>query len=68
MSRATLHFFCFPRTYRYRASATPIHQTLLRSRANTEMGLDLHQIFLEAELFGPAWRAAGTDSAMHRGE
>jgi SAM-dependent methyltransferase len=38
------------------ASVSLIHQTLLRSGANTEIGLDLHRIFLEAGLPGPAVR------------
>ena len=38
------------------ASVSLIHQTLLRSGANTEIGLDLHRIFLEAGLPGPAMR------------
>jgi SAM-dependent methyltransferase len=38
------------------ASVSLIHQTLVRSGANTEIGLDLHRIFLEAGLPGPAMR------------
>jgi len=38
------------------ASVSLIHQTLLRSGAHTEIGLDLHRIFLEAGLPGPAMR------------
>jgi SAM-dependent methyltransferase len=38
------------------ASVSLIHQTLVRSGANTEIGLDLHRIFLEAGLPGPAIR------------
>jgi SAM-dependent methyltransferase len=47
------------------ASVSLIHQTLLRSGANTEIGLDLHRIFLEAGLPGPAMRMEillGSDS------
>jgi SAM-dependent methyltransferase len=36
------------------ASVSLIHQSLLRSGAHTEIGLDLHRIFLEAGLPGPA--------------
>src|SRR5260370_37531034 len=38
------------------ASVSLIHQTLLRSGAHTEIGLDLHRFFLEAGLPGPAMR------------
>ena len=38
------------------ASVSLIHETLLRSGANTEIGLDLHRIFLEVGLPGPAVR------------
>jgi SAM-dependent methyltransferase len=38
------------------ASVSLIHQTLLRSGAHTEIGLDLHRIFLEAELPAPTMR------------
>jgi len=38
------------------ASVSLIHETLLRSGANTEIGLDLHRIFLEAGLPRPAMR------------
>jgi SAM-dependent methyltransferase len=38
------------------ASASLIHQTLLRSGAHTEIGLDLHRIFLDAGLPGPTMR------------
>jgi SAM-dependent methyltransferase len=38
------------------ASASLIHQTLLRSGAHTEVGLDLHRIFLEAGLPRPTMR------------
>ncbi len=38
------------------ASVSLIHQTLLRSGANTEIGLELHRIFLEAGLPAPAMR------------
>jgi SAM-dependent methyltransferase len=37
-------------------SVSLIHQTLLRSGANTEIGLDLYRIFLEAGLPGPIMR------------
>jgi SAM-dependent methyltransferase len=38
------------------ASVSLIHQTLLRSGANTEIGLDLHRVFLDAGLPAPAMR------------
>lgn len=38
------------------ASVSLIHQTLLCSGANTEIGLDLHRIFLQAGLPGPTMR------------
>jgi SAM-dependent methyltransferase len=38
------------------ASVSLIHQTLVRSGANTEIGLDLHRIFLEAGFPGPVMR------------
>jgi len=37
-------------------SVSLIHETLLRSGANTEIGLDLYRIFLEAGLPGPTMR------------
>jgi SAM-dependent methyltransferase len=36
------------------AGVSLIHETLVRSGAHTEIGLDLHRIFLEAGLPGPA--------------
>ncbi len=38
------------------ASVSLVHQTLLRSGAHPEIGLDLHRIFLEAGLPAPAMR------------
>jgi SAM-dependent methyltransferase len=38
----------------FSASASLIHETLLRSGAHTEIGLELHRFFLEAGLPGPA--------------
>ena len=37
-------------------SVSLIHRSLLRSGANTEIGLELHRIFLDAGLPGPAMR------------